>query len=148
MAPTTKMKSAASNGRAVEPDLDAAFERVMRLMGIPGRSGEEEEVARFVVDELRRAGAPAAGVQFDDAHRHSPLKGSVGNLVPKPDRGEHESLASIEYAVVALKVEHVIICGHSRCGAGPHATSANNASTSDTATMRRMRSLPESKNKL
>jgi carbonic anhydrase len=45
------------------------------------------------------------------------MERSVGNLVPKLDRGEHESLASIEYAVVALRVEHIIICGHSRCGA-------------------------------
>jgi carbonic anhydrase len=42
---------------------------------------------------------------------------SIGNLVPKANRGEHESLASIEYAVVALGVSHIIICGHSRCGA-------------------------------
>jgi carbonic anhydrase len=42
---------------------------------------------------------------------------SVGNLVPKSGRGEHESLASIEYAVVALGVSHIIVCGHSRCGA-------------------------------
>jgi len=78
---TRTKKPAVGNGRAVEPDLDAAFERVMRLMRIPGTSGEEEEVARFVVDELRRAGAPATAVQFDDAHRRSPLQGSVGNLV-------------------------------------------------------------------
>jgi tripeptide aminopeptidase len=82
MTLTTKTrKSPRRDSHSVEPDLDAAFERVVRLMRIPGKSGEEEDVARFVVDELRRAGAPAAAIQFDDAHRQSPLKGSVGNLV-------------------------------------------------------------------
>ncbi|HWB13282.1 MAG TPA: M20/M25/M40 family metallo-hydrolase [Pirellulales bacterium] len=82
MTLTTKTKkSLLRDGRPLEPDLDAAFERVMRLMRIPGKSGEEAEVARFVVDELRRAGAPAAAIQFDDAHHQSPLKGNVGNLV-------------------------------------------------------------------
>ena len=74
-------KPAPREGHLVEPDLKAAFERVMRLMQIPGKSGEEKDVARFVVDELRWAGAPAAAIQFDDAHRQSPLKGSVGNLI-------------------------------------------------------------------
>jgi tripeptide aminopeptidase len=96
MTLTTKTKkSSLRDGRAVEPDLGAAFERVMRLMRIPGKSGEEAEVARFVVDELRRAGAPAAAVQFDDAHRQSPLKGSVGNLVlslPGTERGPRRLL--------------------------------------------------------
>jgi carbonic anhydrase len=40
-----------------------------------------------------------------------------GNIIPA---GGHESageLASIEYAVAALGVRHVIVCGHSDCGA-------------------------------
>jgi len=45
------------------------------------------------------------------------MERSLGNLVPRPGRGEHEALAAIEYAVIALDVEHIIICGHSRCGA-------------------------------
>jgi len=42
---------------------------------------------------------------------------SIGNIVPEPGRGEHEAQAAVEYAVVALKVEHIIVCGHSQCGA-------------------------------
>jgi carbonic anhydrase len=42
---------------------------------------------------------------------------SLGNIVPPPGSGGTESTSSIEYAVEALKVEHVIVCGHSQCGA-------------------------------
>lgn len=41
----------------------------------------------------------------------------VGNMVP-PYRETGEGVSStIEYAVQALKVEHVIVCGHTDCGA-------------------------------
>jgi carbonic anhydrase len=42
---------------------------------------------------------------------------SIGNLVPPPGRGEFEALAVIEYAVVALGVSHIVVCGHTDCGA-------------------------------
>jgi tripeptide aminopeptidase len=66
---------------AAEPDLHRAFDLVMKLMAIPGTSGHEEKVADFVVRQLRKAGAPADAIQFDDAHLKSPLRGTTGNLV-------------------------------------------------------------------
>ncbi len=44
---------------------------------------------------------------------------NVGNFVPpyKHDADFHGSAAAIEYAVAVLKVKHIIICGHSNCGA-------------------------------
>ena len=45
------------------------------------------------------------------------IERSIGNLVPAPGSGEHEAQAAIEYAVLALGVKHVIVCGHSQCGA-------------------------------
>jgi carbonic anhydrase len=45
------------------------------------------------------------------------MERSIGNLIPVAGRGEHEAGAAIEYAVVALRVEHIILCGHSNCGA-------------------------------
>lgn len=44
---------------------------------------------------------------------------NVGNLVPpfKPDEDYHATASGIEYAVSVLKVEEIIICGHSHCGA-------------------------------
>ena len=42
---------------------------------------------------------------------------NAGNIVP-PHGGVDEGMtASIEYAVAALNVPHIIICGHSHCGA-------------------------------
>jgi tripeptide aminopeptidase len=93
---TTRHKRVASDCQAVaEPDLAASFDLAMRLMEIPGKSGEEENVARYVVDQLRRAGAPDAAIEVDDAHRKSPLKGSVGNLIlslPGTQRGPRRLL--------------------------------------------------------
>ena len=44
---------------------------------------------------------------------------NVGNFVApyKPDEDFHATAAGIEYAVTALKVSDIIICGHTECGA-------------------------------
>lgn len=44
---------------------------------------------------------------------------NVGNFVPpfKADEDFHGSAAAIEYAVTVLGVKHIIVCGHSHCGA-------------------------------
>ena len=44
---------------------------------------------------------------------------NVGNFVApyKPDEDYHAMAAGIEYAVTALEVEEIIICGHTHCGA-------------------------------
>ena len=44
---------------------------------------------------------------------------NVGALVPPYDgsHGLHGTAAAIEYAVLTLQVEHIIVCGHSHCGA-------------------------------
>ena len=42
---------------------------------------------------------------------------SLGNIIPLAGGAEHEALAVVEYAVKVLQVSHIIICGHSRCGA-------------------------------
>ena len=44
---------------------------------------------------------------------------NVGNFVApyKPDEDYHATAAGIEYAVTALKVSEIIICGHTHCGA-------------------------------
>ena len=43
---------------------------------------------------------------------------NVANLVPpfSPDGGQHGTSAGIEFAVRALKVEHIIVMGHASCG--------------------------------
>lgn len=44
---------------------------------------------------------------------------NVGNFVApyKPDEEFHSTAAGIEYAVSALNIEAIIICGHTHCGA-------------------------------
>jgi len=42
---------------------------------------------------------------------------TVGNLVPPHGHGDGGVACAIEYAVTALNVSNVIICGHSDCGA-------------------------------
>ena len=44
---------------------------------------------------------------------------NVGALIPPYDgsRGWHGTMAAVEFAVLSLKVEHIVVCGHSHCGA-------------------------------
>ncbi len=43
---------------------------------------------------------------------------NVANLVPPytPDGGHHATSAALEFAVLSLGVEHVVVMGHGRCG--------------------------------
>jgi len=72
-----------SRRRAIEPDLDRALDLVLRLMAVPGRSGEEGRVVDLITTELRRAGARASDIETDDVAMRSPLGGEVGNLIFK-----------------------------------------------------------------
>jgi carbonic anhydrase len=44
---------------------------------------------------------------------------NVGNLIPPWDMsaGFHGTAAAIEFAVLSLKVQNIVVCGHSHCGA-------------------------------
>jgi carbonic anhydrase len=42
---------------------------------------------------------------------------NIGNMVPEYGEMMGGVSAVVEYAVMALKVQHVVICGHSECGA-------------------------------
>jgi len=43
---------------------------------------------------------------------------NIANLVPPyvPDHSHHGTSAAVEYAVLALKVAHIVVVGHSNCG--------------------------------
>jgi carbonic anhydrase len=43
---------------------------------------------------------------------------NIANLVPPytPDGKHHGTGAALEFAVTALKVEHILVMGHSQCG--------------------------------
>ena len=42
---------------------------------------------------------------------------NIGNIIPPHGWGESGAESAVEYAVAALKVKHIIVCGHSHCGA-------------------------------
>jgi carbonic anhydrase len=42
---------------------------------------------------------------------------NAGNLIPAYGASNGGESASLEYAVAALQVEHIVVCGHSQCGA-------------------------------
>lgn len=42
---------------------------------------------------------------------------NAGNIVPEANGAHSGEIASLEFAVQALKTEHIVICGHSDCGA-------------------------------
>ncbi len=79
----TKTTSPKSTPSQREPNEDRAIALVMRMMAIPGASGNEVEVAEFIIDQLRSAGAAASAISTDRAHRHSPITGNTGNLIFK-----------------------------------------------------------------
>ncbi|MEO2046149.1 MAG: M20/M25/M40 family metallo-hydrolase [Pirellulales bacterium] len=58
-----------------------ATKLVLRLMAIPGRSGEEQKVAKFITNQLCRAGANPVAIRSDQAHQKTPIAGQTGNLV-------------------------------------------------------------------
>ncbi len=55
----------------------------MQLLAIPGASGDEGAVSRFVVEQLKAAGAPHSAITSDAAHRRTVIAGQTGNLVLK-----------------------------------------------------------------
>jgi tripeptide aminopeptidase len=80
-----------------EPNLEKALELVMQLMPIAGKPGEEGEVAKFIIDKLKAAGAPAEAIVFDDANKRTPLKGQTGNLIlqlPGTKKGPRRMLSA------------------------------------------------------
>ena len=44
---------------------------------------------------------------------------NIGNMVPpyNPEAAYHATASAIEYAVAALNVKNIIVCGHTQCGA-------------------------------
>lgn len=55
----------------------------MKMMAIPGKSGEEGAIVRYITERLVAAGARAEDIKTDQAHRRTLIRGQVGNLVYK-----------------------------------------------------------------
>lgn len=67
----------------LEPNLSAALKLAMQLMAIPGKSGEEGKVVRFIRQKLEKAGVPAEAIAIDNTPAKSPLGGETGGLIVK-----------------------------------------------------------------
>ena len=75
-----------AKAKTSQADLDL----LMQLMRIPGKSGEETEVAELITERLVKAGADPRWIVQDCAHRSTPIKGRCGNLILKsPARDSH-----------------------------------------------------------
>jgi tripeptide aminopeptidase len=104
------MAKAALKSRTKGKVSDAeALKLVMEMMATPGRSGEEAAIMELIRGKLIKAGVSKSQLTFDDAHRHTPIGGQVGNLVlklPGTVRGPRRMLAA--------HVDTVPICVGSR----------------------------------
>lgn len=64
-----------------EVKTDDALDRFLQITAIPGRSGEEADVAAAIVDCLRQAGIKESQIQFDGAENRTRIAGNCGNLI-------------------------------------------------------------------
>ncbi|QDS97168.1 M20/M25/M40 family metallo-hydrolase [Adhaeretor mobilis] len=108
---------------------------LMRLLAVPGPSGDERAVVKFISKELQKAGVPAKAISLDDAHHQSKLGGKIGNLVvklPGTVRGPRRMLSAHMDTVpicqgarpvregrrIDSADEHTGLGGDDRCGCG------------------------------
>lgn len=68
---------------ALSIDSAAAICTVIEMMAIPGKSGHEGAVARYIIERLHQAGVPESAIRTDTAHKLSPHGGEQGNLIVK-----------------------------------------------------------------
>jgi len=64
-----------------EIDTEAAINRLMRFLSVPGITGEETLIAAEIQKALREAGVPAKSIRFDDANTRIPEPTPTGNLI-------------------------------------------------------------------
>ncbi len=62
-------------------DQDAALQRLMRFLAVPGITGQEEAIGRDVTQALVEAGVPRSAIHVDNAHQKIPLPTQTGNLI-------------------------------------------------------------------
>ena len=76
--------------------------------------GQAPEVMMIACSDSRSAPETI----FDAAPGDIFVVRNVANLVPpyEPDRGCHDTAAALEFAVRGLKVRHIVVLGHGRCG--------------------------------
>lgn len=118
MAKST-LKSAVSDAEA--------FQLVMEMMAIPGRSGEEAATMDYIRGKLIAAGYPANAFAMDDANRHTPIGGQVGNMIlklpgtvraPRRMLAAHTDTVPICVGSRPLKKQNKVVSGNKETGLG------------------------------
>ncbi|GIW84138.1 MAG: peptidase [Gemmataceae bacterium] len=99
----------------VEIDAAAAVERLLRLLAVPGVTGQEEVVARTIADMLREVGVPSEAIRFDDAHQRIPEPTPVGNLIVQlpahwPRRSRSKARGHADPILFATHMDTVPLC--------------------------------------
>lgn len=64
-----------------EVNTDAALERFLAITQIPGRSGEEADVANQIIQMLTQAGVAESQIVFDGAEQRTQIAGNCGNMI-------------------------------------------------------------------
>ncbi|MEQ8635866.1 M20/M25/M40 family metallo-hydrolase [Gimesia maris] len=72
-----------STETAIKVNSKKALQLVTELMAIPGKSGEEALIAAEIKSRLLKAGLSETMIQFDSAHKKSPIGGQTGNMIVK-----------------------------------------------------------------
>lgn len=79
------------------PQNSRELDLVMQLMAIPGASGQEGAVMKFIRERLLAAGLDEKLLVHDNANEKTPLEGQVGNLIvklPGTKRGPRRMLSA------------------------------------------------------
>lgn len=67
----------------IKVDTQAAIDRLLRLLAVPGITGQEAAIGKEIVTVLREVGVPASAISFDDANTRIPEPTQTGNLIVK-----------------------------------------------------------------
>ena len=94
---------------------------------LSGRFPQEHESFRALAEKGQRPATMIVGccdsrvspeAIFDAKPGELFILRNVANLIPpyEPDNHYHGASAALEYAVMALKVRHIVVLGHAQCG--------------------------------
>ena len=93
-------------------DTDAATDRLLRFLAVPGITGEEKLIAKALTAALKEVGVPARAIRMDDANTRIPLPTQTGNLIVElPGRG---TMKNAERLLFMTHMDTVPICAGAR----------------------------------
>ena len=89
-------------------DTQAATDRLLRFLAVPGITGEEGKIAKEIGESLKAVGVPPKSIRHDDANTRIPMPTQTGNLVVNlPGYG---SLANAPRQLYMTHLDTVPLC--------------------------------------